>query len=83
MTTRRGILKLVGGGVVLAALGGAAFYLANGPSDEARAAWREAGAPAESAPAPKKPAAVIDEIVTLDGQAVLAIAVNDDAPIEL
>ncbi len=47
MTTRRGILKLVGGGVVLAALGGAAFYLANGPSDEARTAWREAGAPAE------------------------------------
>lgn len=47
MTTRRGILKLVGGGVVLAALGGTAFYLANGPSDEARAAWREAGAPEE------------------------------------
>jgi hypothetical protein len=47
MTTRRGILKLVGGGVVLAALGGTAFYLANGPSEEARAAWREAGAPAE------------------------------------
>lgn len=47
MTTRRGILKLVGGGVVLAALGGAGFYLANGPSDEARAPWREAGAPEE------------------------------------
>jgi len=47
MTTRRGILKLVGGGVVLAALGGAAFYVANGPSDEARVAWREAGTPAE------------------------------------
>ena len=47
MTTRRGILKLVGGGVVLAALGGTAFYLANGPSEEARAAWREAGTPAE------------------------------------
>ena len=47
MTTRRGILKLVGGGVVLAALGGAAFYVANGPSDEARIAWREAGAPEE------------------------------------
>jgi len=40
-------LKLVGGGVVLAALGGTAFYLANGPSDEARAAWRDAGAPQE------------------------------------
>ena len=47
MTTRRGVLKLVGGGVVLAALGGAAFYLTNGPSDEARIAWREAGSPAE------------------------------------
>ena len=47
MTTRRGILKLVGGGVVLAALGGTAFYVANGPSDEARVAWREAGTPAE------------------------------------
>lgn len=47
MTTRRGVLKLVGGGVVLAALGGAAFYIANGPSDEARIAWREAGTPAE------------------------------------
>lgn len=47
MTTRRTILKLVGGGVVLAALGGTAFYIANGPSDEARIAWREAGAPAE------------------------------------
>jgi hypothetical protein len=47
MTTRRGILKLVGGGVVLAAFGGAAFYVANGPSDEARGAWREAGTPAE------------------------------------
>ena len=47
MTTRRGILKLVGGGVVLAALGGTAFYVANGPSDEARSAWREAGTPEE------------------------------------
>jgi hypothetical protein len=47
MTSRRGILKLVGGGVVLAALGGAAFYVANGPSDEARVAWREAGTPEE------------------------------------
>lgn len=47
MTTRRGILKLVGGGVVLAALGGGAFYVANGPSDEAREAWREAGKPEE------------------------------------
>lgn len=47
MTTRRGILKLVGGGVVLAALGGTTFYVANGPSDEARVAWREAGMPEE------------------------------------
>jgi len=47
MTTRRRILKLVGGGVVLAALGGTAFYVANAPSDEARIAWREAGTPAE------------------------------------
>jgi hypothetical protein len=47
MTTRRGVLKLVGGGVVLAALGGTGFYLANGPSDEARVAWRDAGAPEE------------------------------------
>lgn len=47
MTTRRGVLKLVGGGVVLAAFSGTAFYLTNGPSDEARIAWREAGTPAE------------------------------------
>ena len=47
MTTRRGVLKLVGGGVVLAALGGATFYIANGPSDAARIAWREAGSPTE------------------------------------
>jgi hypothetical protein len=47
MTTRRGILKLVGGGVVLAALGAGGWYVANGPSSEARAAWREAGAPEE------------------------------------
>ena len=47
MKTRRGILKLVGGGVVLAAFSGTAFYVANGPSDEARSAWREAGTPDE------------------------------------
>jgi hypothetical protein len=47
MTTRRGILKLVGGGVVLAAVAGGGWYVANGPSDAARVAWREAGTPEE------------------------------------
>jgi len=47
MATRRGILKLVGGGVVLAAVGAGGWYAVNGPSSEARAAWREAGAPEE------------------------------------
>lgn len=47
MTTRRGILKLVGGGVVLAAVAGGGWYAASGPSSAARVAWREAGAPAE------------------------------------
>lgn len=47
MTSRRGVLKLVGGGVVLAAVAGGGWYALNGPSGEARQAWREAGAPEE------------------------------------
>jgi hypothetical protein len=47
MSTRRGILKLIGGGVVLAAVGAGGWYAANGPTPAARAAWREAGTPEE------------------------------------
>lgn len=47
MTTRRGILKLVGGGIVVAAAGGGGWYAMNGPSNEAREAWRQAGTPTE------------------------------------
>lgn len=47
MRSRRGVLKLIGGGVVLAAGGAAAFVGFNQPSHAARAAWREAGAPSE------------------------------------
>ena len=43
MTTRRGMLKLVGGGVVLAAASTGGFIAANGPSKAARAPWRDAG----------------------------------------
>ena len=43
MATRRGVLKLVGGGCVLAAGGAGGFVAANGPSRSARAPWREAG----------------------------------------
>ena len=43
MATRRSMLKLVGGGVVLAAVGAGGFVAANGPSRSARAPWREAG----------------------------------------
>ena len=43
MTTRRGVLKLVGGGCVLAAVGAGGFVAANGPSRSAREPWREAG----------------------------------------
>ena len=43
MATRRGVLKLVGGGCVLAAVGAGGFVAANGPSRSARAPWREAG----------------------------------------
>lgn len=47
MASRRGILKLIGGGVVLAAVAGGAWYVASGPSGAARAAWKEAGTPEE------------------------------------
>jgi hypothetical protein len=47
MATRRGILKLVGGGVVLAAVAAGGWYALNGPSEAARQAWREAGKPTE------------------------------------
>ena len=47
MTTRRGILKLVGGGIVVAAAAGGGWYAMNGPSNEAREAWRQAGTPTE------------------------------------
>ncbi len=47
MASRRGILKLIGGGIVLAAVAGGGWYVANGPSGAARAAWKEAGAPTE------------------------------------
>lgn len=44
MATRRGALKLIGGGLLLAvAGGGAGWYVLNGPSEAARTAWREAG----------------------------------------
>ena len=43
MPTRRGVLKLIGGGSVLAAGSAGAFTLTNGPSKSAREAWREAG----------------------------------------
>ena len=43
MVTRRGMLTLVGGGCVLAAVGAGGFVAANGPSRAARAPWREAG----------------------------------------
>lgn len=47
MTSRRGVLKLIGGGVVLAAAGAGTFVALNQPSHAARAAWREAGLPEE------------------------------------
>ncbi|MEM7494147.1 MAG: nitroreductase family protein [Pseudomonadota bacterium] len=44
MVSRRGVLKLLGGGVVLAASSaGRAVYVAGQPSKDARAPWREAG----------------------------------------
>lgn len=43
MTSRRGMLKLIGGGVVLAAAGAGTFVALNQPSRAAREAWRTAG----------------------------------------
>jgi hypothetical protein len=43
MTSRRGVLKLIGGGVVLAAASAGAFVALNQPSRAAREAWRTAG----------------------------------------
>jgi len=43
MTSRRGVLKLIGGGVVLAAAGAGGFVALNQPSRAAREAWRTAG----------------------------------------
>jgi hypothetical protein len=43
MTSRRGVLKLIGGGVVLAAAGAGGFVAINQPSRAARQAWRVAG----------------------------------------
>lgn len=43
MTSRRGVLKLIGGGVVLAAAGAGTFVALNQPSHAARTAWRVAG----------------------------------------
>ncbi len=43
MTSRRGVLRLIGGGVVLAAGGAGAFVALNQPSHAAREAWRVAG----------------------------------------
>ena len=47
MPSRRGVLRLIGGGAVFAAAGSGAFTVLNQPSRSARAAWREAGRPAE------------------------------------
>ncbi len=47
MATRRGVLRLIGGGVVLAAVAGGAGYVATTPSSSARRPWREAGTPTE------------------------------------
>ncbi len=43
MTSRRGVLKLIGGGVVLAAASAGGFVAMNQPSRAAREAWRVAG----------------------------------------
>lgn len=47
MPSRRGVLKLIGGGVVLAAAGAGTFAALNQPSRAAREAWRVAGQEAE------------------------------------
>jgi len=43
MTSRRNVLKLIGGGVVLAAAAGGGFIAMSGPSGAAREPWRKAG----------------------------------------
>jgi hypothetical protein len=43
MTSRRNILKLIGGGVVLAAAAGGGLIAMSGPSEAAREPWRKAG----------------------------------------
>ncbi|MEM6534602.1 MAG: twin-arginine translocation pathway signal protein [Pseudomonadota bacterium] len=43
MVSRRGVLKLIGGGTVVAATSMGGFVALNGPSHAARAPWREAG----------------------------------------
>lgn len=43
MVSRRNILKLVGGGIVIAASSVGGFIALNGPSEAARAPWRKAG----------------------------------------
>lgn len=43
MANRRNVLKLIGGGAVLAAVGTGGFIVTNQPSHAARAAWRSAG----------------------------------------
>lgn len=43
MSSRRGVLKLIGGGVVLAAASAGGFVALNQPSRAAREAWRVAG----------------------------------------
>jgi hypothetical protein len=43
MSTRRNVLVLIGGGVVVAAASGVGFVALNGPSTEAREPWRRAG----------------------------------------
>lgn len=47
MTSRRGMLKLIGGGMVLAAAGAGSFVALNQPSRAAREAWRVAGQESE------------------------------------
>jgi len=47
MATRRGVLKLIGGGVVVAAAAGTGVVVAAQPSSSAREPWRSAGSPSE------------------------------------
>lgn len=43
MTSRRNVLKLIGGGIVLAAAAGGGIIATSGPSGAAREPWRKAG----------------------------------------